>query len=96
MAGAETMQIEIAWQDGADYRVARLKLPASATVREALVAGGFGEWAGALGVFGEPVETDSSLRDGDRLELYASLRVDPKTARRRRAAAAAEKNRAGG
>lgn len=95
MAGAETMQIEIAWQDGADYRVARLKLPASATVREALVAGEFGEWAGALGVFGEPVEADSSLRDGDRLELYQPLRVDPKTARRRRAAAA-EKNRAGG
>ncbi|MGE0810532.1 MAG: RnfH family protein [Immundisolibacter sp.] len=95
MAGAETVQVEIAWPDGADYRVVMVELAAGATVRGALVAGGFGEWAGALGVFGEPVETDSSLRDGDRLELYAPLRVDPKTARRRRAAAA-EKNRAGG
>ena len=95
MAGAETVQVEIAWPDGADYRVVTVELAAGATVREALVAGGFGEWAGALGVFGEPVEADSSLRDGDRLELYQPLRVDPKTARRRRAAAA-EKNRAGG
>jgi len=95
MAGAETMQVEIAWQDGADYRVAGLQLPASATVREALAAGGFGQWAGAVGVFGEQVEADTPLRHGDRLELYQPLRVDPKTARRRRAAAA-EKNRAGG
>ena len=88
MTGAETVQIEIAWPDGADYCVASVKLVAGATVREALLAGGFADWTGTLGVFGKPVAADTPLRDGDRLELYPPLRVDPKTARRLRAAAA--------
>ena len=40
------------------------------------------EWA--FGVWGKPVTVDYVLRDGDRLELYRSLKVDPKVARRER------------
>lgn len=37
-----------------------------------------------IGVWGDQVEGDHVLRDGDRLELYRPLKVDPKVARRAR------------
>ena len=40
---------------------------------------------GAFGVFGKRKEWDSPVYDGDRLELYAPLQIDPKTVRRKRA-----------
>ena len=40
------------------------------------------EWT--CGVWGKPVTQDYVLREGDRLELYRSLKVDPKVARRER------------
>lgn len=39
----------------------------------------------SLGVFGELVEDDYRLQDGDRLELLRELILDPKEQRRRRA-----------
>jgi putative ubiquitin-RnfH superfamily antitoxin RatB of RatAB toxin-antitoxin module len=41
-----------------------------------------GVWT--LGVWGRPVTEDYVLQEGDRLELYRSLQVDPKVARRER------------
>lgn len=94
MAAPERMRVEIAWPDGTDYRVAQVELPAGATVRDAVAACRLAVQDVTFGVFGQPVPQDAPLSDGDRLELVAPLRVDPKTARRRRAAMA-EKNRAG-
>lgn len=37
-----------------------------------------------LGVWGKPVSAQHPLRDGDRVELYRPLTVDPKVARRER------------
>lgn len=39
-----------------------------------------------LGVFAHPVAPDRPLRDGDRVEIYRPLLIDPKDARRKRAA----------
>lgn len=41
----------------------------------------------ALGIFGRSVDPATSLRDGDRVEVYRPLRLDPKIARREKAAA---------
>ena len=41
-----------------------------------------------VGVFGESVGRDRQLRDGDRVDIYRPVLVDPKEARRRRAASA--------
>jgi putative ubiquitin-RnfH superfamily antitoxin RatB of RatAB toxin-antitoxin module len=68
-----------------------LDLPQGSTVREALAASAIhtrwvaelGE-AAAVGVWGKKVRLDAHLHEGDRLELYRSLRVDPKVARRER------------
>lgn len=37
-----------------------------------------------LGVWGKPVDATHLLQDGDRLEIYRPLTVDPKVARRER------------
>ena len=43
-------------------------------------------WASAVvGIFGEPATRDRVLQEGDRVELYVPLQVDPKAARRARA-----------
>jgi putative ubiquitin-RnfH superfamily antitoxin RatB of RatAB toxin-antitoxin module len=38
-----------------------------------------------LGIFGQRVQRDQILSDGDRIEIYRPLAQDPKTARRERA-----------
>jgi putative ubiquitin-RnfH superfamily antitoxin RatB of RatAB toxin-antitoxin module len=38
-----------------------------------------------IGIFGKRVALDAALRDGDRVEIYRPLKIDPKDARRRRA-----------
>ena len=37
------------------------------------------------GIFGKPDAMNTTLRDGDRVEIYRPLKIDPKEARRRRA-----------
>ena len=88
MAGAERIRVQIACLHGADYRIIEADLPIGVTAGAALALHDLTvEEGGALGVFGRAVTADTPLADGDRLELYLPLRVDPKTARRRRAAA---------
>jgi len=38
-----------------------------------------------LGIFGKVVKDETMLRDGDRIEVYRPLLIDPKEARRKRA-----------
>ena len=63
-----------------------LQLRDGATVAEALAACRLPQdGVSGYAVFGERVALDTPLRNGDRLELLAPLRIDPKEARRRRA-----------
>lgn len=77
-----------------------LQLPSGATVADALIASGLAQRfaeIGAklgegpsdfsqlrLGVWNKPREATALLRDGDRVEVYRPLLVDPKEARRQR------------
>ena len=68
-----------------------LSLPAGATVLEALAASGIRKDFPALdisvtgvGVWGREAAAGRLLHDGDRIEVYRLLRVDPKVARRER------------
>lgn len=65
-------------------RRVQLGLEEGATVRDALAAAGW-DPTGAVGVHGQRVALDARLGDGDRVEVYRPLRVDPKQARRQRA-----------
>jgi len=61
-------------------------LPEGATVEDALKASGWGlEAFAGVAIFGERVERDVRLHDGDRVELLRPLLIDPKDARRLRA-----------
>jgi uncharacterized protein len=61
-----------------------LELAPGATVADALRAAGVGDEPLVCGVWGRRVAPDQLLRDGDRVELYRALAVDPMEARRRR------------
>ena len=72
-----------------------LQLHSGATVADALAAVAMSEPFASLdlreivvGVFGERVNRQYPLKDGDRVELYRTLVMDPKEARRRRAGGA--------
>lgn len=71
----------MAYPDGAQAR--SLNLPAGATVRDALAASGLE--GHACGIFGKRVTLDRKLAEGDRVEVYRPLALDPKEARRQRA-----------
>lgn len=87
------MRIELVYCPGPREVFAReLALPEGSRVLDALRAVGWPQHAhtqawGAqplVGVWGKKQPLDHTLREGDRLEVYRALRVDPKVARRER------------
>lgn len=84
------MQIVVAYAHAArQVHEVCLALPAGTTVRQALAASGlirlYPETETApCGVWGRKAAAEQVLRNGDRVEVYRPLRVDPKVARRER------------
>jgi uncharacterized protein len=78
--------------------VAVVELSDGATLRDAVVRSGMlGRHPEIqlerqkFGVFGKLASPQTVLKDGDRVEIYRPLAMDPKEARRRRAAAGRRK-----
>jgi len=74
-----------------DVREIMLRLPAGATVTQALEASGLATLhpeldlaQATVGVWGRKAARSQVLRSQDRVEVYRALRVDPKVARRER------------
>jgi putative ubiquitin-RnfH superfamily antitoxin RatB of RatAB toxin-antitoxin module len=74
-----------------------LRLAPGSTVADAVEQSGlYRQWPGMrqvpprYGVFSKPTDGTARLRDGDRVEVYRPLLVDPKQARRERANARRE------
>lgn len=88
------IRVEVAWAEPGRAFLHEVELPAGATVADAIAASGVeaacGIDAGACdtGIWSRRAPRDARVRDGDRVELYRPLRIDPKEARRRRAQAA--------
>lgn len=66
-----------------------LEVPVGASVRDAILASGFGEACPGLdaqdvGIWGRRCTPAEPVREGDRVEIYRGLLVDPKVARRER------------
>ncbi len=86
------LQIEVVYALIDEQPVVGLELSAGACVRDAVSASGLLERYPELaleetpvGIYGERVDVDTPLHDGDRVELYRPLVIDPMEARRARA-----------
>ena len=93
MTVSETLKVEVAYASPDDQILVEVVLTEPATVGDAIAAA-FGEDERAppnrelpVGIWGRVVPRNAPLRDGDRVEIYRPLRLDPREARRRYAAA---------
>jgi putative ubiquitin-RnfH superfamily antitoxin RatB of RatAB toxin-antitoxin module len=92
-SGAPALRVAVAWSARpGEAREVDVALPAGARVLDAIRASGamVGEGAvdistQAVGIWGRAAALDAPLADGDRVEIYRPLLMDPKEARRRRA-----------
>ncbi len=96
MASAERIRVEVAYAggDGRQYLLP-VVVPAGATVVVAIERSGIlGQCPdidltrNRVGIFSRLCGLDTVLEDGDRVEIYRPLLIDPKEARRQRAKAA--------
>ena len=86
---AEEIAIEVSYAVPGAQRVLSLRVPPGCSARRAVtlscIDALFPEIDAAscpLGVFGTPVADEHRLEDGDRLEVYRPLEIDPMEARR--------------
>lgn len=92
MAGETGIRVAVVYALPAEQVVEQLRMAPGSTVSEAIEQSGllrrFPQTEGCtydVGVYGKAVVRDTRLADGDRVEIYRPLTVDPKDARRRRA-----------
>jgi len=88
------MQVEVVFALLEKQVLRALELPEGATVADAIDASAIARQFPGLnfeelqaGIWGKPVERACVVRDGDRVELYRPLEMDPREARRLRAGA---------
>jgi putative ubiquitin-RnfH superfamily antitoxin RatB of RatAB toxin-antitoxin module len=87
--------VVIAWPDRA--QIVCVRVPAGSTLRDAIEASGLfpaKNWGGkppTVGVFGQVRALESAVGEGDRIEIYRPLTINPKEARRLRAALTARR-----
>jgi putative ubiquitin-RnfH superfamily antitoxin RatB of RatAB toxin-antitoxin module len=87
------LHVAVAWSARpGEAREVDLELRAGANVLDAIRASGAMTGEGAIdisiqavGIWGRTVALDAPLAEGDRVEIYRALLMDPKEARRRRA-----------
>jgi len=97
---AQMIDIEVVYAEPQKQYLIALQLPAGSTLWQAVEQSGLIEQCPALqarvdslpdnvGIYGAIKPADSLLKNGDRVEIYRSLLMDPKQARRLRAQQAA-------
>lgn len=79
------LRVEVARARPGGQEVVALELTPGSTVEDAVQRSGLGGGHAATGIFGKVCAPDTVLHDGDRVELYRPLSLDPKQARRLRA-----------
>ena len=92
MSESPVIRVEVVYATPGRQQLVELELGEGATVAEAIEASGLAELFGdfevdpsRLGIFSRKVGPGHVLRNGDRVEVYRPLLVEPKEARRQRA-----------
>jgi putative ubiquitin-RnfH superfamily antitoxin RatB of RatAB toxin-antitoxin module len=91
--GNAEIEIEVVYALPHRQEIARLRLPAGSSVRQAIEASGLLQKypeidlaKNKLGIYAKLAKPDAALRDQDRVEIYRPLIADPKEVRKQRAA----------
>jgi putative ubiquitin-RnfH superfamily antitoxin RatB of RatAB toxin-antitoxin module len=95
MVNAQTkLAVEIVYALRHEQAVVRLEVNEKTTARQAIELSGLrvkypeiDSERAAIGLFGKLIAPDTALRDGDRIEIYRPLALDPKERRARKAKA---------
>jgi len=92
MADKPAIRVEVAYAEPARQFLRAVSVAADATARDAIEASGvltrFPQMVledCRIGIWSRVVAADAALREGDRVEIYRPLQVDPKEVRRQRA-----------
>ncbi|MBN8737284.1 MAG: RnfH family protein [Xanthomonadales bacterium] len=92
MPEASGLSVSVVYAEPQRVFDVRVSLPNGATVADAIARSGIREQRpdieirdDRLGIFARKALPATELRDGDRIEIYRPLRIDPKEARRLRA-----------
>ena len=95
-----TVHVEVVYARADRQWVIPVSVAVPATVEAAIVASGvlaqcpeIARAPLAIGIYGARVRLTDAVHDGDRVEIYRPLQVDPKEARRRRAAGKEVRNK---
>ena len=94
MGKPEQIQVEVVYALPQRSWSIPVTLAAGSTLQQAITSSGILAQcpeidlaSNRVGIYGKMRGLDTVLRTGDRVEIYRSLRIDPKEARRKRAAA---------
>ncbi|MDU4300855.1 MAG: RnfH family protein [Eikenella corrodens] len=92
------LNIEVAYAEPGKQSLLAFQVACGTTARQAVLQSALVtefphvDFAAApIGIFGKKVKDSAPLREGDRVEVYRALLIDPKENRRRKAAAKQKK-----
>jgi len=93
--GTNKIRVEVAYATPADQRIVAIDVTDGTSMYDAVIQSGIQKVfpeidpeANPMGIFGKAVKAPKEhvLREGDRVEIYRPLKIDPKQARLNRAA----------
>jgi len=89
---AKVIRVEVCYANPQQQWLLPIELPPESVVSQAIEASGILSHSPELtleilkvGIFGKKCPLDTVLKEGDRVEIYRPLTIDPKVARRLRA-----------
>lgn len=91
MTEAGTVLVEVAYAEPRRQFLRALRVPVGSTVAQVIAASDVERECGidanelSVGLWSKPVARDACVHEGDRVEIYRPLKIDPKEARRLRA-----------
>ncbi|MDS4042129.1 MAG: RnfH family protein [Candidatus Competibacter sp.] len=98
-----TIRVEVAYARPEEQTIISVEIPEGATLEQAIVKSRIQErfpeiqiQIAKVGVFGKLGKLSTTLRAGDRVEIYRPLIADPKEVRKKRAAEGKRMRRGGG
>lgn len=83
-----TIVVEVVWANRDEQELIELEVKAGSSAGDVILASGIGDrhpevTSATLGIWGRVVDRDTAVAQGDRIEVYRPLSMDPREARRR-------------